>query len=145
MRFKLLVKAAFILWGISIVAAHLVASNHIMASVTLTSSGFVLHCAGFFVGMVLCWLAFDKKNISFILWAGLLLLISSIILEGVHYYLPYRTFNVYDIVANGVGIGLFVVVYVVYAGVKKRGLGEMGVQRSEVHGSTVQRVKEFED
>jgi glycopeptide antibiotics resistance protein len=145
MRFKLLVKAAFILWGISIVAAHLVASNHIMASVTLTSSGFVLHCAGFFVGMVLCWLAFDKKNISFILWAGLLLLISSVILEGIQLYLPYRTFNVYDIVANGVGIVLFIFVYVVYAGVKKRGLGEMGVQRSEVHGSTVQRVKEFED
>jgi glycopeptide antibiotics resistance protein len=145
MRVKLLVKAAFILWGISIVAAHLVASNHVMASVKLTSSGFVLHCAGFFVGMVLCWIAFDKKSISFILWAGLLIFLSSVILEGVQLYLPYRTFNVYDMLANGVGIGLFVVVYVVYAGVKKRGLGEMGVQRSEVHGSTVQRVKEFED
>jgi len=109
MRFKLLVKAAFILWGISIVAAHLVASN--------------LHCAGFFVGMVLCWLAFDKKGISFVLWGCLLIFLSSVILEGVQLYLPYRTFNVYDIVANGVGIVLFIFVYVVYAGVKKRGLG----------------------
>jgi glycopeptide antibiotics resistance protein len=109
------VKAAFIGWGISIVAAHLVASNNVMASIRLTSSGFVLHCAGFFVGMVLCWLAFDKKSISFILWAGLLIFLSSVILEGVHYYLPYRTFNVYDIVANGVGIGLFVVVWILFS------------------------------
>jgi glycopeptide antibiotics resistance protein len=123
MRVKILLKAAFILWGISIIIAHLVAGNHVMASVTVTSSGFVLHCAGFFVGMVLCWLAFDKKCISFILWAGLLILISSVILEGVQFYLPSRTFNVYDIVANGVGIVLFIFVYVVYAGVKKRGLG----------------------
>jgi glycopeptide antibiotics resistance protein len=123
MRVKLLLKAAFILWGISIIVAHLVASNNVLVSVTLTKSGFVLHCAGFFVGMVLCWLAVDKKSISFILWAGLLILISSVILESVQFYLPYRTFNVYDIVANGVGIVLFIFVYVVYAGVKKRGLG----------------------
>jgi glycopeptide antibiotics resistance protein len=123
MKIEHVVKAVFIVWGISIVVVHLVASNNILASVTVTRSGFVLHCAGFFVGMVLCWLAFDKKSISFILWAGLVILISSVILEGVQFYLPHRTFNVYDIVANAVGIGLFVFVYVVYAGVKKRGLG----------------------
>jgi glycopeptide antibiotics resistance protein len=123
MKIEHVVKAVFIVWGISIVVVHLVASNNILASVTVTRSGFVLHCAGFFVGMVLCWLAFDKKSISFILWAGLVILISSVILEGVQFYLPHRTFNVYDIVANAVGIVLFIFVYVVYAGVKKRGLG----------------------
>ena len=86
-----------------------------MASVTLTRSGFVLHCAGFFVGMVLCWLAFDKKSISFVLWAGLLILILSVILEGVQFYLPHRTFNVYDIVANGVGVSGFVVVWILFS------------------------------
>jgi hypothetical protein len=123
MKIEYAVKALFIVWGISIIILHFTPSNNALPSITLSNSGFVLHCAGFFVGMVLCWLAFDKKSISFILWAGLVILISSVILEGVQFYLPHRTFNVYDMVANGVGIGLFIFVYVVYAGVKKGGLG----------------------
>ena len=32
-------------------------------------------------------------------------------LEVIQFILPYRTFNVYDIVANGVGVLLFVVIW----------------------------------
>lgn len=114
------VKAVFILWAISIVVLHLTPNSNLLASVRLTSSGFVLHCTGFFVGMLLWWLAVNKKGISFMLSGGLLISLMSVILEVVHFYLPYRTFNVYDMVANISGIGLFITIYLAYAGMKRR-------------------------
>jgi len=63
--------------------------------------------------MLLCFLAFDARNISFVVWAGLLIFLYSVILEVVQFYLPYRTFNVYDVVANGAGMVIFVIVWMV--------------------------------
>jgi len=71
--------------------------------------------------MLLCFLAFDAKNIFFVLWAGLLIFLYSMALEGVQFYLPYRTFNVYDVVANGVGILSFVFIWVMIYGRTQRG------------------------
>ena len=42
-----------------------------------------------------------------------LIFLYSMVLEVVQFYLPYRTFNWWDIAANGVGILSFVVVWVV--------------------------------
>ena len=89
--------------------------NDLLMSVKLTSSGFVMHCIAYFVGVLLCCRAFDKKNISFVVWAGLLIFLYSVVLEVVQLYLPYRTFNVYDVVGNAGGVVLFVVSWVVYA------------------------------
>ena len=90
-------------------------NNDLLMSVKLTSSGFVMHCIAYFVGVLLCCRAFDKKNISFVVWAGLLIFLYSVVLEVVQLYLPYRTFNVYDVVGNAGGVVLFVVSWVVYA------------------------------
>ena len=97
----------FVLWIAAVAALSVIShpgSNDLLISVKLTSSGFVMHGIACFVGMLLCFLAFDAKNISFVVWAGLLVFIYSVVLEVVQFYLPYRTFNVYDIVGNGIGV-----------------------------------------
>jgi len=107
----------FVLWAMAVGALYVISypgSEDLLMFVTLTSSGFVLHCFAYFIGMLLCYLAFDRKNISFVLWTGVLVLLYSVVLEGVQFYLPYRTFNVYDVVANGSGIVLFVVVLILF-------------------------------
>ena len=83
-----------------------------LKSVKVTGSGFVIHCIAYFTGMVLCYWAFDRKDIVFILCSGFLIMLLSVVLEIVQLYLPTRTFNVYDVAANGVGIILFVVIWV---------------------------------
>lgn len=88
-------------------------SNDLLMSVKVTSSGFVVHGVAYFVGMLLCFLAFDARDISFVLWAGLLIFVCGVVLEVVQFYLPYRTFNVYDVVANGVGILALVFIWVI--------------------------------
>jgi VanZ family protein len=49
-------------------------------------------------------------------WAGLLIFLFSVVLEIVQFYLPYRTFNVYDVVANGVGILSFFIIWMIAFG-----------------------------
>jgi hypothetical protein len=51
----------------------------------------------------------QMSGVAFVVWAGLLIFLFSMVLEVVQFYLPYRTFNVYDVVANGIGVLLFVV------------------------------------
>ena len=88
-------------------------SNDLLMSVKFTSSGFVMHGIAYFVVMLLCFLAFGAKDISFVVWAGLMIFLYSVALEVVQLYLPYRTFNVYDVVANGAGVVIFVIVWMV--------------------------------
>ena len=119
MSIRVLVRSLFAIWAMAVTALSVISypgSNELLMSVKLTSSGFVMHCIAYFVGILLCCRAFDKKNISFVLWAGSFVFLFSVVLEIVQFYLPYRTFNVYDVVANGVGVMLFVVVWVIYAG-----------------------------
>jgi len=73
-----------------------------------------MHCIAYFVGVLLCYLAFEKKNISFVLGVGLLIFLFGVVLEVVQFYLPCRTFNVYDVVGNGIGILFFVVTWMLF-------------------------------
>ena len=50
-----------------------------------------------------------RKKISLIFLPGMFIFLYSAVLEAIQFFLPYRTFNVYDVVANGVGVVLFVV------------------------------------
>ena len=103
------------LWTMAVASLSVISypgSKDLFMSVKLTSSGFVIHCVAYFTGMSLCYWAFDKKNVSFVLRAGLLFFFYSVVLEAVQFYLPTRKFNVYDVAANGVGIILFVVIWV---------------------------------
>jgi glycopeptide antibiotics resistance protein len=107
MNNRFLIRSLFAIWALAVAALSVISysgSNDLLISVKLTSSGFVMHGLACFVGMLLCFLAFDAKNISFVVWTGLLIFIYSVVLEVVQFYLPYRTFNVYDIVGNGVGV-----------------------------------------
>ena len=48
-----------------------------------------------------------RKEVFFICLSGFGIFVCSLILEGVQYALPYRTFNWYDVVANGIGVLVF--------------------------------------
>ena len=103
------------LWTMAVASLSVISypgSKDLFMSVKLTSSGFVMHCIAYFTGMSLCYWAFDRKDIAFILCSGFLIMLLSVVLEIVQLYLPTRTFNVYDVAANGVGIILFVVIWV---------------------------------
>ena len=119
MSIKVLVRSLFAIWALAIAILSIIShpgSKDLLMSVKLTSSGFVMHGIAYFVGILLCYFSFTKKNISFVLWAGLLIFIYSVVLEVVQFYLPYRTFNVYDVVGNGVGILSFVFIWVIAFG-----------------------------
>ena len=107
MNNRFLIRSLFAIWAMAVAALSVIShpgSKDLLVAVKLTSSGFVMHGLACFVGMLLCFVAFDAKRISFVVWTGLLIFIYSVVLEVVQFYLPYRTFNVYDIVGNGVGV-----------------------------------------
>ena len=142
-----IIRLMFVVWALAVAVLSIIShpgSKDLLMSVKLTSSGFVMHCIAYFVGMLLCCWAFDRKEdrcrrsevrgqrtgkdrgrrsengsrrakgqmseVTFIWISGLLIFLFSVVLEVVQFYLPYRTFNVYDLVANGVGVLLFVIV-----------------------------------
>ena len=114
---RVLVRMMFIVWAMAVAALSVIShpgSKDLLVSVKVTSSGFVVHGIAYFVGVLLCCFSFNKKNISFVLWTGLLIFFLGVVLEVVQFYLPYRTFNVYDVVGNGVGILSFVFIWVLF-------------------------------
>ena len=85
-----------------------------LTSYKLTSSGFFLHLFSFFIAALLCFKAFKHGGFNFVLTLGIAILLYSILLEVIQVFLPYRTFNYYDILANFVGIGLGIIIFVYY-------------------------------
>jgi hypothetical protein len=74
------------------------------------------------------------SKITFIWNSGLLIFLFSVVLEVVQFYLPYRTFNVYDVVANGIGILFFVVAWMLFISHPEAQRLEVRGQRSEIRG-----------
>ena len=108
-------------WILSIwIAAVLVASilsgifGDVIFFFKVTGSGVELHFIGYFVLSVLCYWTFKKDTLFYILFFGFLLFIIGVTLEVAQYYLPATTFNLDDIVANGLGILFFIVCWAVY-------------------------------
>ena len=85
-----------------------------LTSYKLTSSGFFLHLFSFFIAALLCFNAFKHGSFNFVLTSGVLIILYSILLEVIQIFLPYRTFNYFDILANSVGIGLGIIIFVYY-------------------------------
>ena len=127
MSANVLTRIVFIVWIVTVAALSVMphTKGDGLISAKLTKSGFVMHVMAYFMGMLFCYFAYGnkyaglsiphtrpRKDIFFILLAGLLIFLYSIVLEVVQLYLPYRTFNVYDVVGNGVGVLLFVVGWV---------------------------------
>lgn len=71
------------------------------SAMMFTESGFFQHVFGYFVLSALACYAFSKNNIWKIL-AGILIM--GVGLEMIQYVLPSRTFNVYDSLANLIGV-----------------------------------------
>jgi VanZ family protein len=75
---------------------------------------YVLHFAIFIPWMVLLWRltgnGFRKDTGKAVLWI-LLALLFAMANEAVQYFLPYRAFNINDLIANGVGVLLGAVVF----------------------------------
>ena len=86
-----------------------------LTSYKLTSSGFFLHLLSFFIAALLCSKAFSKNSFSLVFTSGILIFLYSILLEVVQVFLPYRTFNYYDILANFIGIALGTTISVIYS------------------------------
>ena len=131
MSIRVLVRIMFVVWAMAVAALSVIShpgSKDLLMSVKLTSSGFVIHCIAYFMGIFLCYFAFEKRKdrdqmsdvrcqmskVTFIWISGFLIFLFSMILEVVQFYLPYRTFNVYDVVGNGVGILSFVFIWVLF-------------------------------
>ena len=62
-----------------------------------------------------------RSGVSFVLCSGLLIFLFGVVLEVVQFYLPCRTFNVYDVVGNLVGILSFVFIWAMIYGRMQRG------------------------
>ncbi|MBU2623757.1 MAG: VanZ family protein [Proteobacteria bacterium] len=71
--------------------------------------GFLLHVAGFFLGSVLAWFAFTRGNMVRTVIVCAVLFFLGAALEVIQLFIAYRYFNLNDVMANGVGIGLFMV------------------------------------
>ncbi|HUT44033.1 MAG TPA: VanZ family protein [Desulfobacterales bacterium] len=150
-----IIRLMFVVWAMAVAALSVISypgSKDLLMSFKLTSSGFVVHGIAYFVGILLCYFSFNKKEdrdqrseirsqmsedgrteirdqksdiggrknrgrrseVAFIWMSGLLIFLFSVVLEVVQFYLPYRTFNVYDVVANGIGIGTFCLISFVW-------------------------------
>ena len=134
-------KVLFFIWFGLIVFFSVVPNSagdqSFLAKMALTKSGFFLHVFGYFVLTGLAFFAFAKKR----LWLYLMgIVLIGVLFEAVQYVMPTRTFNVYDVVGNGVGILSFVVIMLKRGNVRtwereKGGsqMSEVRSQRSEIH------------
>jgi len=80
---------------------------------------YLLHMAIFLPWMILIWLYLNKRNVTgsvrfkkALLWltAGVVL---AVFAEGIQFYLPHRSFNIMDVLANVTGVVLGSAVFVV--------------------------------
>ena len=85
----------------------------LLSKMALTKSGFFQHVFGYFVLSALAFFAFEKKRFWLYL-AGIVLM--GVLFEAMQYVMPTRTFNVYDVVGNTVGVMLFVLIRVFFIG-----------------------------
>lgn len=110
-------KLLFFIWfGLVVffsVVPNSVGDQSFLAKMALTRSGFFLHVFGYFVLTALASRAFENKR----LWLYLVgIVLVGGLFEAVQYVMPNRTFNWYDVVANGVGGVFFVAIWVMIYG-----------------------------
>jgi len=86
----------------------------------LFSGGYLFHILGYgvFCFFALMYNITYQRHSLFIML--LFISIYSIILEVIQYFLPYRTFNLYDILASLIGVAVGVVFFFLYRSLKFR-------------------------
>ena len=111
-------KIAFIIWMLLLTIFSVLPDSNSgiiqLTSYKLTSSGFFIHLISFFIAALLYFKAFKHGSFNFIFLSGIPIFLYSILLEVIQIFLPYRTFNYYDILANFVGISLGIIIFVFY-------------------------------
>lgn len=119
---KVLTRALFSVWMMIITVLGIVPQSNegIVVSSNVTVSGMEKHIVGYFVASLLWYYAYKRDSILFFLISGLLIFLYSVALEIVQIYLPYRAFNMYDIVANASGILFFILILIIYFQIIKR-------------------------
>jgi VanZ family protein len=70
-------------------------------------SGFYLHIIGYFIAAFLFYLVMSEKQNGKMILILLILFGCGVIFEIMQGYLPKRTYNPMDIVANGLGLAAF--------------------------------------
>ena len=83
-------------------------------SMSLEGDGLFEHSVAYFISICLYSCGFARGTIKDILLAGLLICLYGVALEIIQVYLPFRSFNIWDIVANTCGIIIFLVIRVSY-------------------------------
>ncbi len=86
----------------------------------LFSRGYLFHifAYGLFCFFALLYnITYQRHSLFIIL---LFISVYSIILEAIQYFLPYRTFNLYDILASLIGIAVGAVLFFLYRSLKYR-------------------------
>jgi len=114
MNVRVIKSLIFVIWIAAITALSVIPySKNGIAFLKLTESGMILHFVGYFVASSLCYWAFRKDTLFFILFSCFSIFLFSVVLEIVQLYLPYRVFNPMDIAANALGIFFFVAIWMV--------------------------------
>ena len=80
----------------------------------LTKSGFFLHVNAYFLAFLLSYFAFRKKDLRYIFFLAGMIFSYSLFLEIIQIFIPHRSFNVYDILANLSGFVLYLVFVAFY-------------------------------
>ena len=112
MNVRVIKSLIFITWIVAITALSVIPySKNGIAFLKLTESGMILHFVGYFVASSLCYWAFRKDTLFFILFSCFSIFLFSVVLEIVQLYLPYRTFNWWDVAANALGVFFFVAIW----------------------------------
>lgn len=112
--YRFLIRIAFIFWMIAITVLSVMPhqDNSIIENSNVTESGMEKHLIGYFIATLLCFYAFRRDKIVFVLLSGLFIFFYSFALESLQFFLPYRTFNIIDVLANAIGIILFVLIWI---------------------------------
>ena len=138
MNMKFMKSILFIIWVVAITTLSVMPNSRNGAvSFKLTESGLVVHFIAYFVGSALIYWAIRKDTLFSILFSCFSIFMFGVVLEIVQFYLPYRTFNPVDIAANGLGIGFFIICWMVFKGMKKK---ELGISKEEI-GPQITPVK----
>lgn len=113
-------KSLFILWLALIVffsvIPHNIGDYSFLRKISFTESGFFQHLFGYFILSALSYRVSNERQIWFWL-AGIFLL--SIALEIIQCTIPTRSFNLYDLLANAIGV--FIVMIITFFKQKTKG------------------------
>lgn len=140
MSVNVLIRTMFIIWAIAIAVFSIIPyqnNDGIANNKLVSSSRAEMHFIAYFIAALLCYYGFIRNGISFILLSAFSVFLFGVVLEIVQLYLPYRTFNIRDIVANTSGIILFILLWAIYTHFLKR---KQSADNTDLH-----RYKRSED